>query len=77
MGRPTAMESEKLKERMGRLAQRHSTNEIARLTGKSPQAVQQYCRKHGIETPGMRARREFNVDKDTERGDKATVITED
>lgn len=64
MGRPTKPEGKRLKQRMQALVDRElSINEIARQTGKSAQAVQQYLSYHNMMTVEMRRRSEKNLDK--------------
>jgi predicted transcriptional regulator len=63
MARPNASE----KKRMRETIEKHvnfglSTGQIARLLGKSQQAVHQYLVNHGLETKVMRERRENNLD---------------
>ena len=63
MPRPNRAEQK----RMHATMQKHvdsglSTGQIARLLGKSQQAVHQYLVNHGLETRTMRERRENNLD---------------
>lgn len=57
MTRPTKEEAAKMKARIEGLIERgFSINEIARATGKSQQAVQQYLSAHGLKTFHMEHR---------------------
>lgn len=59
MARPTASQSAAMEKKVRQLVRSGmSCNQIGRQLGKSGQAVQQYCRAHGIETAEMRRRRE-------------------
>lgn len=54
-----------------------SLNQIARLTGKSPQAVHQFLQRHNLMTVRMQRRAKKNVDNENATGDKETPTKED
>jgi predicted transcriptional regulator len=63
MPRPTNAERKRLHATMeNHVKSGLSTGQIARLLGKSQQAVHQYLVQHGLETRAMRERRENNLD---------------
>jgi predicted transcriptional regulator len=63
MPRPNASEQTRLRKTMEtHINSGLSTGQIARLLGKSQQAVHQYLVNHGLETRAMRERRENNLD---------------
>lgn len=76
MARPTQIETEKMKKAMkSYVANGMSLSQIARLTGKSSQAVHQFLVKHGMPTAGMEKRQKKNLDKisDAVEGQEPTI----
>lgn len=63
MPRPNAAQQKRMFAAMeGHVKNGLSTGQIARILGKSQQAVHQYLVNHGLETRTMRERRENNLD---------------
>ncbi len=63
MARPNASEQTRLRKTMEtHIKSGLSTGQIARLMGKSQQAVHQYLVAHGLKTQGMIARAKNNLD---------------
>jgi predicted transcriptional regulator len=63
MPRPNASEQTRLRKTMEtHIKSGLSTGQIARLMGKSQQAVHQYLVAHGLKTQGMIARAKNNLD---------------
>jgi predicted HTH domain antitoxin len=76
MARPTKAEREKMKITMqGYVDRDMSLSEIARLTGKTSQAVHQFLTNHGIKTKGMTERQKKNLDKDAADQEDADETT--
>jgi predicted transcriptional regulator len=63
MGRPKPSEQTRLRKTMeAHVNSGLSTGQIARLLGKSQQAVHQYLVTHGLKTRTMREREKINLD---------------